>query len=113
VLWCPGRVAEARDAAKKAVGVLERLPPCRELAMAYCRLAQLCMDAEDVAGTVMWGTRALELAEALGETETVIRALNNIGTARFTNGEIAGRELLERSLPSQPMSGSTKTSAGR
>jgi tetratricopeptide (TPR) repeat protein len=68
VLWCPGRVAEARDAAKEAVAVLEDLPPGRELAMAYCRLAQLCMDAEDVAETVTWGTRALELAETLGET---------------------------------------------
>ena len=98
VLWCPGRVAEARDAAREAVTVLERLAPGGELAMAYCRLAQLCMDAEDVAGTVAWGTRALDLAEALGETQIVLRALNNIGTARFLNGEAAGREQLERSL---------------
>ena len=40
VLWCPGRVAEARDAAREAVAVLERLAPGGELAMAYCRLAQ-------------------------------------------------------------------------
>jgi DNA-binding CsgD family transcriptional regulator/tetratricopeptide (TPR) repeat protein len=98
VLWCPGRVAEARDAAQEAVAVLERLAPGRELAMAYCRLAQLCMDAEDVPETVRWGTRALELAETLGEADIIIRALNNIGTARFLNGEVAGREQLERSL---------------
>ena len=98
VLWCPGRIAEARDAARQAVAVLELVEPGRELAMAYCRLASLCMDAEDVAGTVAWGTRALELAEALGQTEMVIHALNSLGTARFLNGDVAGREQLERSL---------------
>ena len=98
VLWCPGRIAEARDAARQAVAVLERLEPGRELAMAYCRQAQLCMDAEDVAGTVAWGTRALELADALGEREMVIHVLNSVGTARFLDGDVAGREQLERSL---------------
>jgi DNA-binding CsgD family transcriptional regulator len=98
VLWCPGRIAEARDAAQRAVSVLGRVEPGRELAMAYCRLAQLCMDAEDVAGAVAWGAQALELAEALGETEMVIHVLNSVGTARFLHGDIAGREQLERSL---------------
>lgn len=69
VLWCPGRVAEAGEAAREAVAVLEGMEPGPELAMAYCRLAQLCMDAEDVEGAVDWGTRALELSEALGDAE--------------------------------------------
>jgi predicted ATPase len=47
VLSCPGRVAEARDAAAQSVALLERGAPGRELAMAYSRLAQLWMDAED------------------------------------------------------------------
>lgn len=98
VLWCPGLVAEANHAAREAVTLLEDLDPGPELAMAYGRLAQLCNDAEDVAGAVSWGTRALNLAEALDETQIAIHALNTIGTARFMGGSPEGREQLERSL---------------
>jgi DNA-binding CsgD family transcriptional regulator/tetratricopeptide (TPR) repeat protein len=98
VLWCPGLVAEANHAAREAVTLLEELDPGRELAMAYGRLSQLCNDAEDVAGAVSWGTRALDLAEALDETQIAIHALNTIGTARFMGGSPEGREQLERSL---------------
>jgi DNA-binding CsgD family transcriptional regulator/tetratricopeptide (TPR) repeat protein len=98
VLWCPGRVAEATQAAHQAVAVLEGVEPSRELAMAYGAVSQLCMDAEDVEGAVVWGTRALDLAGALDETEIFIHALNSVGTARFMEGATEGREQLERSL---------------
>src|SRR5262249_28078652 len=62
VLWCPGRVAEAREATLQAVTLLESIPPGRELAAAYCQMAQLCMDSEDAEETVEWGSRSLELA---------------------------------------------------
>jgi DNA-binding CsgD family transcriptional regulator/tetratricopeptide (TPR) repeat protein len=98
VLWCPGLVAEANQASREAVTLLEDLDPGRELAMAYGRVAQLCNDAEDVDGAVAWGTRALELAETFDETQIAIHALNTIGTARFMGGSPEGREQLERSL---------------
>ena len=66
--------------------------------MAYGRVSQLCNDAEDVAGAVAWGTRALDLADAVGETQIAIHALNTIGTARFMGGSPEGKEQLERSL---------------
>jgi len=98
VLWCPGRVTEAGEAGRQAVAVLETVEPGPELAMAYCRLAQLCKDAEDLEGAVKWGARALELSEALDEAEMGIHALNNMGTARLMRGDTEGREQLERSL---------------
>ena len=98
VLWCPGRVAEAREAALRAVALLERVPRSRELAKAYARLAQVYMDAEDVDGAVSWGTRALDLAQTLNETEIGVHALCSIGTARCLNGQSEGREQIERSL---------------
>jgi DNA-binding CsgD family transcriptional regulator len=97
VLWCPGRVVEARDAAQQAVVVLEQIAPSRELAMAYSRMAQLCMDAEDTEGAVTWGDKAVDLAEALGETELAVHALSSTGTARLMSGEIEGKKLIERS----------------
>ena len=41
-------------------------------------------------GATHWGERAIELAERLGETEIVVHALNNMGTAELSDG-IAGR----------------------
>lgn len=98
LLWCPGHVAEAMQAARQAVAVLERVEPGREVAMAHSRVSQLCMDAEDVEGAVAWGERASSLAGALDETDIGIYTLNTVGTARFMSGEAGGREQLERSL---------------
>jgi DNA-binding CsgD family transcriptional regulator len=98
VLWCPGLVVEAREAAVQAVTLLECGAPGRELAMGYSRMAQLCMDAEDVDGAVSWGDRAVDLAEALGDTQLAVHALNSIGTARLLHGQIEGKAQLERSL---------------
>jgi DNA-binding CsgD family transcriptional regulator/tetratricopeptide (TPR) repeat protein len=98
VLWCPGRVAEARDATLQAIALLEEIAPGHELAMAYCRMTQLCMDAEDTSGAVAWSTRALNLAQELAETQTAVHALSSVGTARLLNGEAEGRQQIERSL---------------
>ncbi len=97
VLWCPGHVAESFAAAREAARVLDGLEPGSELALAFARLAQLCMDAEDLEESVTWGTRAVELATALDHTEIYIHALISVGTARFLAGDPAGRDQLERS----------------
>ncbi|HEY1508071.1 MAG TPA: AAA family ATPase [Solirubrobacteraceae bacterium] len=98
VLWCPGRVAEATAAARRAVDLLQDMEPGRELALAHARFAQLCMDSEDLEGAVAWGTQALGLADALGDTETSINALISVAAARFAAGDPEGREQLEQSL---------------
>jgi DNA-binding CsgD family transcriptional regulator/tetratricopeptide (TPR) repeat protein len=99
VLWCPGRVDEATHAARRAVDVLEGMPPSRELAMAYSRFAQLCMDAEDLDDALTWGARATELAADLGESDVHLDSLISIAIARWLSGDDAGREELERCLP--------------
>jgi DNA-binding CsgD family transcriptional regulator/tetratricopeptide (TPR) repeat protein len=98
VLWCPGRVAESAEAAREAVAVLEGLEPGRELAMAYERLSQVCKDTDDINGAVAWGTQALELARALGETKIAAEALIDIGAAMFMDGAPEGREKLDEAL---------------
>ena len=74
------------------------LPPGPELAMAYSNLAQLRMLDHDLEGTLQWGNRAIALAEQLGETETLVHALANVGAARRFAGDDQGHEELERSL---------------
>ena len=85
-----GRGQDARKLAKEAVQILEQLPPGPELAMAYSAMSQLHMLAEDGLAAVEWGQRALQIAEPLGLTETVVHALNNVGTAELHMGDPAG-----------------------
>jgi DNA-binding CsgD family transcriptional regulator len=98
LLWHTGRTAEADDAAGEAVALLERLPPGRELAIAYSTLAQLRMEAEDAEAACAWGRRANELAERLDDADVRVRLLVTLSTLEFLNGSAEGRDELERAL---------------
>ncbi len=96
--WFAGQGAAAEEAASAALEMLQLLPPGPELAMAYSNLAQLRMLADDLDGTLLWGGRAIELAQELGATETLVHALANVGSARTNLGDGQGEEELTRSL---------------
>ena len=98
LLWTAGRVLEAHEAAREAIALLESLPPGRELARAYSELSLFRVLAEDFDGAIAWGTRAIELAEPLGDVETLVHGLTNIGGMEALWGAPEGREKLERSL---------------
>jgi DNA-binding CsgD family transcriptional regulator/tetratricopeptide (TPR) repeat protein len=93
-----GRTRDAQAAALEAVELLERVPPGHELAIAYSTVSHLRMSIEDHDGTKAWGTRALELARSLDDTEALVYALTNIGVVEFLAGEADGRIKLERAL---------------
>ena len=88
---CPastGSRATARTrgkAALDAIAILEPLGPSSELARAYSTVSQLEMLADDLDATLVWGTRALDLATQLGDEQTRAHALVNIGTARLNS----------------------------
>jgi ATP/maltotriose-dependent transcriptional regulator MalT len=84
--------------AGEAIATLEPLTPGKELAMAYSNCSQLHMLAEENELAIDWGKKALELAETLQETEIIIHALTNIGSAELFSGDEAGRDKLERAL---------------
>jgi predicted ATPase len=94
-LWCPGRTEEAERSARDAVALLESIPPERELAGAYASLASRCSAAARADEAVAWSSRALELAERLGDTATAVYALATIGACEFADG---GEAKLEESL---------------
>jgi ATP/maltotriose-dependent transcriptional regulator MalT len=96
--WYRGEARQAEDYADQAVRELESLPPGPELAMAYSTRSQLHMLHDRVDEAVDWGLRAIALAEQLGEIETRVHALNNIGTALLLSGRPGGRERMEESL---------------
>jgi DNA-binding CsgD family transcriptional regulator len=97
-LRCYGRVAEAAETGVAAVAVLEQLPAGHELALAYANRAMLALNIEDTAATRSWGAKALELAERIDDRETLVHAMNSIGTGGFLLGDDDGRRALERSL---------------
>jgi len=96
--WSIGRTPEASDMAHQAVALLESLPPGRELAMAYARLASLSMNTDDSEGVAIWGTRAAELAEQLGDREILASTRVNLSAVEYIIGRSEGRERLEREL---------------
>lgn len=96
--WFAGRNAAAAQAARASLDVLEALPPGPELAMAYSNQAALRLAAWDQDEAISWGERAIALAERLGETETLVHALNSVGMARAVTSDAWGHGQLERSL---------------
>jgi ATP/maltotriose-dependent transcriptional regulator MalT len=93
-----GRTQDAWATAMNAVELLEPMGPGRELALSYCNISHLCMDSEDADGTLRWGTRALELARRLDDTEALVYALTNLAVVDFWAGEDEAQVPLERAL---------------
>jgi DNA-binding CsgD family transcriptional regulator len=88
--WWNGRPDEAMAAGRRAVEVLESVPPSPALAAAYSNLSQLLMLAEQHTGAIEWGERAIELAVRLGDRGTELHARINIGSSRLMAGGSAG-----------------------
>jgi DNA-binding CsgD family transcriptional regulator len=86
LLYWAARLEEAEDAAHEAVQVLEELPPGRELALAYAHMAAQRVVSLDAEGVIVWGRRAIELAERLGEDEIVVGPSIAIAAAESMRG---------------------------
>jgi tetratricopeptide (TPR) repeat protein len=96
--WYLGRNEEAEACGREAIALLETLPVSPELAWAYSNRAQLHMLATQTNEAVLWGSRAIELAQKFDATETLVHALNNVGSAQLFAQEEQGRAKLEESL---------------
>jgi DNA-binding CsgD family transcriptional regulator len=98
LLGCIGRAREAFGTVQEAVRVLERVEPGPALARSYCTLAGLWGLFEDRDKTIEWGSRAIALAEQIGDETALVRALSTVGVAELLRGNPAGQAKLERSL---------------
>jgi DNA-binding CsgD family transcriptional regulator len=97
-VWCGGDTEEAEKAGLAAIAVLEKLPPGRELGLAYGVASSIRMNREDTEGAFRFGRRATALAKEHGDVEGLVYSLNNIGTAMLLGGDPQGAEVLDRSL---------------
>jgi DNA-binding CsgD family transcriptional regulator len=93
-----GRNHEAEQTSREAIALLDGLPPGVQLARAYRAQAHLRMLNRDTDDAVEIGARAIELAEQLGDTLTVIGANNTVGAAMIVAGNVGGESYLLRSL---------------
>lgn len=96
--WYLGQAEKATLYAEEAIEVLEGIGAPRELAMAYSVRSQLYMLADQTDEAIVWGNRAIALAQTVGDIETRIHALNNVGTAQLFAHRPEGKEKLEASL---------------
>jgi DNA-binding CsgD family transcriptional regulator/tetratricopeptide (TPR) repeat protein len=96
--WRRGETHQAVTCTEEAIVELEAYAVSTELALAYSTRSQLLMLQDKFDESIEWGRQAIALSERLGETETRIHALNNVGTSLMILGEIEGARLLEESL---------------
>lgn len=96
--WFTGENDDAERLAEEAIRVLSIVPPGRELAMAFSNRAQLFMLANKKSEAIALGLRAVDLAQRMGDVETVAHAKNNVGVAQLQAGEKEGWATLEESL---------------
>lgn len=98
VCYSIGLKADGEQASKSAIAILEALSPGAELARAYKSQCFIRMENRDFAEAVIWGEKAIALAEQFNDLETVARACNYTGCSMLVMDYERGRALMERSL---------------
>jgi ATP/maltotriose-dependent transcriptional regulator MalT len=96
--WKSGQTALADRHVAEAIALLETLAPTRELAMAYSARSQRAMTSQRMEEALEFGRRALDLAAQFGDHSVRSHALNNIGSALLSSGDMTGFAQLEQSL---------------
>ena len=96
--WFAGRNVDAMRHANAAIEVLQTFHGTPDLAMAFSNVSQLHMVASDSDDAVLWGEKAIAIAEDLHDNAVLAHALNNVGTALMDQHNPRGQAMLERSL---------------
>jgi DNA-binding CsgD family transcriptional regulator/tetratricopeptide (TPR) repeat protein len=97
--WLLGLIRDAFRLVAEAVEILEQLPPGPELAHAYAAYSLQEMLARHGDEAVLWGSRAIELAEQVAAPVPLQMALTSVGAAQIVCFErLEGVELLERAV---------------
>jgi DNA-binding CsgD family transcriptional regulator/tetratricopeptide (TPR) repeat protein len=98
ISWYAGTRAEAERYASRSVELLDGAGPSPALGMAYSNQSQLFMLAGRYSESIERGEHALAIADQIGDIETRVHALNNIGTSLARLGSAEGIPMLEESL---------------
>ena len=93
-----GQNTAAEEASRRAIAVLEAMPPTRQLAEAYRMHAHLRMLNWDMAVAVEWGQKAIELATQFDDDATIAAAEIVVGSAMLVEGDEQGLPHMHRAL---------------
>ncbi len=96
--WQSGNKTQADRSVAEAIGVLEKSPPGRDLAMAYSTRSMLAMLGGRVEESLEFGQRALDLGRQFDDVESQVHSLNSMGSALLGSGDEAGWGPLEQAL---------------
>jgi tetratricopeptide (TPR) repeat protein len=91
-----GRRDEARHASQAAIDVLTPLPPSRGLALACRTSALLHQFNHDLAEAIALAERAITLAQAVGDAQSLAMAYDTLGVATLYRDYERGHEVLEQ-----------------
>jgi DNA-binding CsgD family transcriptional regulator/tetratricopeptide (TPR) repeat protein len=93
--WTTGRIREAFARLDEAVEILEPLPEGPEHARVYAAYSLQAMLSHR-RDAVLWGTKAIELAERVGAPAALRMALNSVGAVHIRFERLEGVDELER-----------------
>jgi ATP/maltotriose-dependent transcriptional regulator MalT len=98
--WFDGNRKQAEKYGNEAIEILSDQPASSAKAMAFSNMSQLKMLSGESVECIFWGTRAIEMAQELGNDEILSHALNNVGTVQMEikASQQKGLRLLQQSL---------------
>jgi DNA-binding CsgD family transcriptional regulator/tetratricopeptide (TPR) repeat protein len=98
--WFEGKYEQAESYAVQAIEVLGKQPSSKAKAMAYGNISRLKMSIGLTGESLLWGEKAIVIAQEVDDQETVSNALNIIGSSLMLDGaELQkGIGLLQQSL---------------
>jgi class 3 adenylate cyclase/tetratricopeptide (TPR) repeat protein len=98
MVWRRGRGKEAQGHFDRAESLIEGRPPSIEVAQAKAHLAKHLMVTSRLADAIRVGREALAVAEPMGAPDIQAFALNSVGTARTSMGDLGGFDDIEESI---------------
>jgi DNA-binding CsgD family transcriptional regulator len=98
--WFNGSRKYAEQFALEAINLMSDQPASATKAMSLSNMSQLKMLSDELTESIMWGEKAIEMANELGNEEILCHARNNVGTVQMLipSSEQKGIALLEQSL---------------
>jgi DNA-binding CsgD family transcriptional regulator len=97
--WEQANRALALEHYNNALAILEQGPESVELARAIDSISQIMMLTHDNKQGIIWGERAIKMAETFGAESVVVGVLNNIGSSYAQLGEYEkGLSILHESI---------------
>jgi class 3 adenylate cyclase/tetratricopeptide (TPR) repeat protein len=98
VIWRRGEGKEAQDHFDRAASLIAGRPASTEVAQAKAHLARYLMVTSRPTDAIRVGREALTVAEPLGADDIRTFALNSVGMARISTGDLGGFDDIEKSI---------------